>query len=198
MKNTANTANSSKELQSSGTRYAIRRLFARRYLKYIHGNVLDIGCGNGEFVSKSGITYYGVDVNPDMATQAMAKGIKNIVHGDARRLPYVENRFDTVLCFNLLEQLHDGDGELVIEEAYRVLKPGGIFILVLPDRKGFDMFPEYGHITFWPQTKALSELALNGFDIKERFNTPIINIRKFRIPTDLTYNEQVFVAIKKE
>jgi len=89
--------------------------FIRKNKSSLH--TLDLGCGNAPykhlfsdrigFDNKSG---EGVDVV-----------------GDAHKLPFKNEEFDTVLCSEVLEHLHSP--EIALAEMKRVLKSGGILIL---------------------------------------------------------------------
>lgn len=51
---------------------------------------------------------------------------------DARNIPYKNNTFDKVFSISVLEHIPDlGDVE-VVQEVFRVLKPGGCFVFTLP------------------------------------------------------------------
>lgn len=63
------------------------RAAQRDYLPYFAGaaEVLDIGCGRGEFMEmlrEAGVTAVGVDLDADMVAACRAKGLE-VVHGDA-------------------------------------------------------------------------------------------------------------------
>ena len=51
-------------------------------------------------------------------------------------LPYGDSTFDSVYSAHLLEHLKRGDGEALLREALRVLKPGGVIRLSVPDLEG--------------------------------------------------------------
>ncbi len=53
----------------------------------------------------------------------------DIVHG----LPIMGDSCDAVYCSHILEHLSLQDFSLALRETYRILKPGGIFRLVVPD-----------------------------------------------------------------
>ena len=100
----------------------------------IDGPTLDIGCGDGHFAS---IAYtspiaVGVDVRLDELAEAASRpGVYQAVIGaDARRLPFADGAFATVLSNCALEHIPDIDATLA--EIGRVLRPGGTFAATLP------------------------------------------------------------------
>jgi len=109
--------------------------FFKNYVPNWKGiKVLDVGCGGGlacEFLAKLGANVSGIDlsINSIKAAQEHAKNSNleiNYQCGVAENLPYNENTFDIVLCFDVLE--HVADLKIVISEIYRVLKKDGIFL----------------------------------------------------------------------
>lgn len=75
--------------------------------------------------------YYGVDISKEVVKLAKKnfKGLidaKNFKVGDIRKLPFKANTFDVVFSFGTIE--HIRENQTACDEAYRVLKPGGIFI----------------------------------------------------------------------
>ena len=106
---------------------------------------LDVGCGWGgkaiyyaeHFKLKS---IHGFDIpkayDPDVPSRfASAKKLTNCFFeiGYAENMPYQNNLFDIVLMEDVLE--HVGDPKKVIQECYRVLKPGGKIIIKFPSFK---------------------------------------------------------------
>ena len=59
-----------------------------------------------------------------------SKGIP-VVQADARDLPFSESTFDIVICLDVLE--HIIEDSTVTSEIYRVLKPGGRFLISVPE-----------------------------------------------------------------
>lgn len=59
---------------------------------------------------------------------------KNIYGHDLRkRLPWADGSFKAVYASHLLEHMYRADAEFVLRECYRVLKPGGVVRVVVPD-----------------------------------------------------------------
>lgn len=97
--------------------------------------VLDIGCGFGEF---AGVVFnqveMGVDINSSELERALAgKKYKKVAWADARKLPFKDKTYKTVVSVSVLE--HIENAELAVSEIYRVLKPGGIFVFSVPTTK---------------------------------------------------------------
>ena len=90
--------------------------------------VLDLGCGKGRFaahLSRLGAEVVGLDLSMGMLAEAV--GIDR-VRASARRLPFVDGTFDAVVAIEVIE--HVESVEPVLDEARRVLKPGGYLAIV--------------------------------------------------------------------
>lgn len=60
--------------------------------------------------------------------------------GDATRLPFADDQFDAVIMIEVLRYLHRSDGDRALNEARRVLKPGGTILVTLVNRWSLDGF----------------------------------------------------------
>ena len=61
---------------------------------------------------------------------------KNIIQNiDATQLPYDSSSIDVIYSSHMMEHLQRDDAKTFIKECFRVLKPGGILRLSLPDLK---------------------------------------------------------------
>ncbi len=56
-----------------------------------------------------------------------------IAHDVVKGLPFSDSNVDAVYHSHILEHLRPGQGEMLIEECFRVLRPGGILRIVVPD-----------------------------------------------------------------
>ncbi|MFJ1796937.1 class I SAM-dependent methyltransferase [Kitasatospora griseola] len=91
------------------------------------GTVLDVGCGNGKFVSRlhkdrPDLQVVGMDISAGI----LADVPKPVLVADAQALPFADNSVDAVLALHML--YHVGDIAATIEELARVLRPGGVLI----------------------------------------------------------------------
>ena len=73
---------------------------------------------------------YGVDTSPVAVRFTKSRGHKNAQKGSAAKLLYKANTFDTTLVLDVVE--HIEDDQQVINEMFRVLKPGGEAIITVP------------------------------------------------------------------
>jgi len=102
---------------------------------------LEVGCGRGtisSYFAENGFRCTLLDSSAAVLETAKGAFAKNghdaeFVHGDAMDIPFPECSFDVVVSIGLLE--HFEDIGRAIEEQYRVLRPGGLFLgYIVPER----------------------------------------------------------------
>ena len=161
--------------------------FARNISKFISlpkgSKVLDIGINNGEFnslVFGHAPTYehHGIDFN-DTGFEKIKKGY-NIVLGTAERLPYKDNTFDLVVSFEVLEHLISP--LLMLNEVNRILKPGGCFVMSMPNAIGLGSVL----MTIWRNLLAIFNRFNYAKKAAEDANNHISEISIWRILANLT------------
>lgn len=115
---------------------ASRLFYALGAIKKTKGKLLDVGCGVGDFPEAIGhyrpdLEVYGIDVSK-RAIRLAKKRVKKVRFkvADVQDLPFADESFDTVTCFDLLE--HVEDPKKTLDEIYRVLKPKGVFHTFIP------------------------------------------------------------------
>ncbi|HEY1504638.1 MAG TPA: class I SAM-dependent methyltransferase [Stellaceae bacterium] len=92
-------------------------------------DILSVGCGNGEleiYLIGKGHRLTGVDPAHPMLKRATRAGLKRVVGGDARALPFASARFDIVIFPESIGHVPLPD---VFAEANRVLKRRGALIV---------------------------------------------------------------------
>jgi ubiquinone/menaquinone biosynthesis C-methylase UbiE len=100
------------------------------------GRLLDIGCGTGELlrrVAARGWEVVGLDLCETMVRQAHGKrdGTEESLHltvADSEHMPFASQSFDAVTCANSFH--HYPHQANVVREMHRVLKPGGVLLLL--------------------------------------------------------------------
>ena len=99
-------------------------------------HVLDAGCGIGGpsryLADGYGCTVEAIDLTPEYVEVARQLndnvglgGQIAVEVGSVTELPYVDQRFDVVICQNV--SMNVADKHTLFSEAFRVLKPGGIY-----------------------------------------------------------------------
>lgn len=105
------------------------------------GRVLEYGCGSAGmsvYLANQGYEVWATDITPEAmhiardnwtanATNAAPLGLPLAV-ADALRLPFVDNAFDVVMSYGLLEHFDERAIASCLQESYRVLNPGGVLL----------------------------------------------------------------------
>lgn len=101
-------------------------------------NVLEIGCGQGAdlfLLSQQARRVTGVDLTPEGVARAgrflKERGACNatVLAANAECLPFKDAAFDAVYSFGVMH--HTPNTQACIDEAYRVLKPNGVAVIML-------------------------------------------------------------------
>jgi len=95
--------------------------------------LLDVGCGSAVVLARMqafGWQVEGVEPDPLAAEAARAKGVPVRV-GTLEPQGFPANHFDAVHSAHVLEHVHDP--VRLLQESYRILKPGGTLITITPN-----------------------------------------------------------------
>jgi SAM-dependent methyltransferase len=98
--------------------------------------ILDVGCGDGFATAMAaarlpGHRFAGLDWSAPSLRQARDRGVAVLRAGLDARLPIRSDSVDVVIMSEVIEHLVDTDS--AVEEAHRVLKPGGSLLLSTPN-----------------------------------------------------------------
>jgi ubiquinone/menaquinone biosynthesis C-methylase UbiE len=107
--------------------------FLRRYAE--GREVLEVGCGTGlllERIAGFASRAVGIDLSPGMLELARERGLE-VVEGSATNLPFADESFDVACSFKVLAHVPDLDKAL--SEMLRVIRPGGIVVAELYNRR---------------------------------------------------------------
>ncbi len=107
-----------------------KKLVAERFARLSDKKVLDLGCGYGwytDFFSSVGAEVIGCDGSAKMLALAKEKYPSCVFEccDIEKTMPYDNNCFDLVFCNQVIMDIKNFEG--LFEEAYRILKAGGIF-----------------------------------------------------------------------
>jgi SAM-dependent methyltransferase len=96
-----------------------------------YSHILEVGCGDGKSKPElekhvAGVRYTGIDLNP-----AVWEEKTRFVAGRANDIPFAAASFDVVISMYVVEHLVFP--HLYLQEAWRVLKPGGYLLTIAPN-----------------------------------------------------------------
>ena len=142
--------------------------------------VLEVGCGTGHWLaglSQAGFRMCGLDYSAGMLAEAqLSSQDLSLVQGRAEELPFPESTFDLVYCVNAIH--HFQRQRDFIEQARRVLRPGGALAVLGMDPRGcrdewyvyeyFDStyetdlarFPSWGQVLDWMAEMGFERMEL--------------------------------------
>ena len=106
--------------------------FITRQLPYLHGRLLDVGCGRlpyKDFVLRnSAVTSYtGLDIDSALIYE---EGVKPDATWNGKEIPFGNETFECVFLTEVLE--HAPDPATLLSEIKRVLKPEGLLCFTTP------------------------------------------------------------------
>jgi ubiquinone/menaquinone biosynthesis C-methylase UbiE len=144
------------------------------------GKLLEVGCGRGDMLKlmqEMGWHVEGVDFDHKAVQNAQKKGLR-VSCGALEAQAYPDNQFDAITMSHLIEHVHDP--VQLLNECYRILRPGGRVVIVTPnsDSWGHRKFasswrglepPRHLHIFNHQSLTILSQNV--GFRIERSFTT---------------------------
>ena len=141
--------------------HILRLLWIAPLVEGLEGRVLDIGSGPGTFDKFYSRARRRVSTDY-RSTSEVFKGHPPEVWADGRALPFRAAAFDHATCWEVIEHLPDP--ARLFQEAARVLRPGGLFLLSTPMAWGLHGEP-YDFYRYTPHgLRHLAETA--GFRVR--------------------------------
>lgn len=126
-------ADEKSELSTSGIHAAVLRAADEAGAGPLSGKHLDIGSGSGELLRlfREGHSFQGVACDcTDRLMELPAQKV-HVVDLDRDKLPFADGEFTLVTCVETIEHLENY--RALLREAFRVLRPGGIFVVSTPN-----------------------------------------------------------------
>ncbi|HNB50891.1 MAG TPA: class I SAM-dependent methyltransferase [Anaerolineales bacterium] len=104
------------------------------------GHLLDIGCSTGTFLltmrDRPGWKVSGVEISEHPARIAREEYGLDVFTGTLDDAHFPDNTFDAITLWDVFEHLHDPAATL--REIHRVLKPGGLLVMRVPNFDSWD------------------------------------------------------------
>ena len=163
------------ELLFRGNREKIKEN-QKRYLKYFEGknNILDIGCGRGEFIElmleagKTGVK--GIDLNENMVALCQHSGLP-VEYADA--VGYLSRlqpgELEGIYLGQVVEHMMPADIVKLVHLAYEKLKQGGMLIMETPNPTCLAIYANAFYIDF-THNKPVHPLTLEFVLQSQGFN----------------------------
>jgi ubiquinone/menaquinone biosynthesis C-methylase UbiE len=130
------------EILFAGTADVMRRQalppLVRELRNREHPRLLDIACGTGRFLSQAhralpNAKLYGLDLSPFYLARARKVlhdvADVSLVAENAEKMPFANDTFDAISSVFLFHELPKDARRAVMREAWRVLAPGGVFVV---------------------------------------------------------------------
>lgn len=169
------------DLDSPFQRYRARMVLGLHSLRPTD-RVLDLGCGWGTISFAAALTGVRHVVGLDSSEHAIAlcekrngPGGPTFVVGDATDMVFPDDEFTLVYAADLFEHLYPDDSRLVAKEAFRILEPGGRFVVWVPCRshvievlknRNIILKRLAGHVDYKSMRRMKAILENAGFEIE--------------------------------
>ncbi len=144
--------------------------------------VLDLGCGGGTLLSAIGIgRAMGVDASPAGLSHTRRRFPSlPLVCASAERLPFTDDSMDALTLQHVAEHLPDLQRALA--EWFRVLRPGGVVLILTPNARFVDpkVFEDPTHVRIVDEGELNNALAGAGFEVIDRRSLGLPWFRRWR------------------
>ena len=115
-----------------------RYFYAQQFIK--GKEVLDIACGSGygsALMAESAASVTGVDIDAETVAYCQSVYVRDnlrFLQGSVASIPVEgEAVFDVIVCFETIEHVDAPEQAAFLQEAKRLLRPGGILLISTPD-----------------------------------------------------------------
>jgi SAM-dependent methyltransferase len=146
----------------------------KKYLEYfreVPGPVLEIGCGRGvvlRLLKEAGIEAYGLDTSEEAVDICVSRGL-NAIHADAvnhmSSIPMAS--LGGIFCGHVIEHMEPNKAIEFLREGFRIIKPGGFFIIITPNPKDLRTTERFWldvtHVRPYPEKLLIALLKKEGF-----------------------------------
>lgn len=138
------------------------------------GKILDVGCGQGDFLAeagKRGWAVCGTEFSPQAVERCRERGL-DVRQGNLELSMFDPNSFDVVTSFEVFEHIDDAPAE--IRKIHTLLRPGGMFYMTTPNFNSvlrylegaeFRMIAYPEHISYYTPVSAHHLARDAGFEV---------------------------------
>lgn len=160
----------------SGGDHKFRERHIRRLIGYLrpflrrNKNFLEIGCGDAilSMTIASHVKHcFALDVTDELIDRSQLPVNLEILLTSSTKIPLSDCSIDVALSDQLMEHLHPDDAQTQLAEIYRILKPGGSYHCLTPNR-----------VTGPHDVSHFFEYEAHGFHLKEYDSSEILALFK--------------------
>jgi SAM-dependent methyltransferase len=163
------------------------RILCRDFFqKYIdpESRILEIGAGYCEFINQiNAAEKTALELNPDVRSYAAAE-VRIIQDRSSRMNAVSDHSVEVVFASNFFEHLSREEILATFREVYRVLVPGGKFMVLQPNIRfcGKDYWMFFDHLTPIDDRAFVEALEICGFELQELITRFLPFTTKSRLP----------------
>lgn len=151
--------------------------------QYIKGVCGDLGCNHGAcsllLLKFNPESIHGFDINFKALEVAYNSALKiktdipiNFMCTNLCKMSMTDNYFDFLMSFHTLEHIYPKDAGEFVAETFRILKPGGHFLISIP----YDhAYPDDHHVAFYIENSLQELFEKYGFSTIECFKDDRFN-----------------------
>jgi len=197
---------------SSGYLSAKVRDIALELIKDVSGKLLEVGCGEGLFISallkeNDRVTAAGVDMDQSKIEKAAERSVKDgieerteFTRTDGESLPFLDNEFDLAVAINLFYNISEEKMESILSETKRVTKKDGLIVFDI--RNSMNVFNVLRYKLAPLYDKSIKEAGIKfktyrPKKIAEKLNFAGMNIVK-QVKTGWFMPQAYVIAAKKD
>ncbi len=156
-------------------------------------DVLDLCCGYGFYFSINP-NARAVDGNPECVEWLRREGRDVSLCDVLQPLPFPGGAFGWVIAHDVCEHFTFEQLTRLFREVHRILRPGGNFLVIVPNRRGFEwgLRAGAGHVLFVTESE-VARLATGLFEIRDHYPEPFPRwVGRF-----FTHNKEVFQLARR-
>jgi len=150
-----------------GLEFEMEADWVRAHLPSGNGRIVDLGCGNGSLFDVIGAPRaFGVDYHASGLRHTRARfPMVPLLCAPAEHLPFADATLDGLILQHVVEHL--AGAARACREFYRVLRPGGVLLLMTPNAEFCDwsVFDDSTHVQIFNRRDLSDILVGAGFNI---------------------------------
>ena len=131
----------------------------------------------------------GIDVSAEVTSSDRRRGNLELILSDGTSIPVAAGSIDVAYSNQLMEHLHPDDARAQLVNLHRVLRPGGVYVCVTPNRltgphdisRGFDLVATGFHLREYTNAELIDLFHDCGFEPVTIYSS--VRGYAFRVPT---------------